>query len=241
VGNRAASENQIASRQEVYNIIATAAHELKSPLAAVEGYINLIRSQGVGDNPEAYKHMLDRSLIRLEAMRKLIDDMLDMAKIESPGRKREIIKFDLCSMAQSISETFSPIASQRKIVIGINCNKPIEITGDPAEIEVLLSNLVSNAVKYSCDGGKVEIRLEMVKKQAIIKVSDQGIGMSQEETQRLFGDFVRIKNEKTREIAGTGLGLAIVKRITDLYGGEIKVNSEPDKGSTFRITLPIQN
>jgi len=108
---------------------------------------------------------------------------------------------------------------------------------DASEIEIVLNNLISNAVKYNRRHGSVDVFLNRDGEYVEIKVSDTGIGMTPEETAKLFGEFVRIKNEKTRQITGSGLGLSIVKKIAQLYDGTVNVTSEPDKGSTFTVRL----
>jgi signal transduction histidine kinase len=108
---------------------------------------------------------------------------------------------------------------------------------DRSEIEIIFNNLITNAVKYNRDGGSVAVHLTSRDGTVSIAVRDTGIGMNAEEAARLFNDFVRIKNEKTRNILGSGLGLSTVKKIALLYGGDVKVESEPDTGSTFTVML----
>jgi signal transduction histidine kinase len=111
------------------------------------------------------------------------------------------------------------------------------MTGDRSEIEIILNNLISNAVKYNRDNGTVTVKLTDSPDEVTMTVSDTGIGMSEEERERLFGEFVRIKNDKTRNILGSGLGLNIVKRIAALYDGRVSVESTPEVGSTFSVVL----
>jgi signal transduction histidine kinase len=114
------------------------------------------------------------------------------------------------------------------------------MNGDRGEIEIVLNNLISNAVKYNRDNGTVTVKLSDSPDEVVMTVSDTGIGMSEEERERLFGEFVRIKNDKTRNILGSGLGLNIVKRIAALYDGRVSVESTPDVGSTFSVVLKKQ-
>jgi signal transduction histidine kinase len=109
---------------------------------------------------------------------------------------------------------------------------------DAGEIEIVMNNLISNAVKYNKEGGRVDCFIEELPEALRISVSDTGIGMAEEETRNIFDDFVRIKNQQTKGIAGSGLGLSIVKKIVDMYKGSIKVQSNPGQGTTFIITLP---
>ena len=111
------------------------------------------------------------------------------------------------------------------------------MTADAGEIEMLLNNLLSNAVKYNRDGGRVDVTIARHGSQATIAVADTGIGMTAEEVGRIFGEFVRIKNEQTNHIPGSGLGLSIVKKLAQLYDGEVKVESRPDAGTTFTVVL----
>jgi len=181
--------------------------------------------------------MVDRSLIRLEGMRKLIMDLLDMTRIESAQKKREFGEVNLRQLAEMAVEGNAKAAADRGITINMDVPDDLQMQADRGEIEIILNNLVSNAVKYNRDGGKVDIEVFCDGKVVTIKVSDTGIGMSEAETKKLFNDFVRIKNEKTHKILGSGLGLSIVKKLAMLYNGNAKVRSEPDVGSTFTVTL----
>ena len=119
-------------------------------------------------------------------------------------------------------------------------NSPVVMTADRGEIEIILNNLITNAVKYNKDNGTVDISIVDSNGTVTITVSDTGIGMTQEEASRLFNDFVRIKNVKTKQILGSGLGLSTVKKIALLYDGDVSVSSKPDEGSTFSVELKRQ-
>jgi signal transduction histidine kinase len=109
---------------------------------------------------------------------------------------------------------------------------------DPTDMEIIFNNLVSNSVKYNKRGGKAEIIIDENESEVIIVFSDTGIGINEADKEELFSEFVRIKNEKTRNISGSGLGLSIVKKVVELYNGSISVNSAPDIGTTFTVRLP---
>ncbi len=224
-------------RQVRFQFIRVLGHELKAPLAAIEGYLNIIKDRSAGDDPAAYDKMVDRSLVRLEGMRKLIMDLLDMTRIEAGQKMREVSPIDLTGIAQGSVETALPSAAERDITIELHAPAPIEMLGDRGEMEIVLNNLISNAVKYNRDGGRVDVRLTADDENVTIQVADTGIGMTAEEKDKLFGEFVRIKNAKTRDILGSGLGLSILKKIIQLYEGSAEVESEPDVGSTFNVTL----
>jgi two-component system, sensor histidine kinase and response regulator len=224
-------------RQVRFQFISVLAHELKAPLNAIEGYLNIMADRSAGEDPAVYQNMVTRSLVRAEHMRKLVMDLLDMTRIESGKKKRELSEVDLTEVAQAAIETVKAEAEGRKIAVTLHADHPVKLLADRGEMEIVFNNLITNAVKYNQDGGRVDIRLKPGEGETEIKVADTGIGLSAEDAARLFGEFVRIKNEKTRNILGSGLGLAIVKKIAQLYNGEVAVKSKVGEGSTFTVTL----
>ncbi len=224
-------------RQVRFQFISVLAHEMKSPISAIEGYLQMIQERSVGTRLEDYDHMVDRCLLRIEGMRKLIADLLDLTSIESGQRQRRIASIDLAEIARQSVENVKAEAEKRGISIQLDMQAGLFMDGDRTEIEMVFNNLISNAVKYNRDKGNVHIEVGMTGDEVRVQVQDTGIGMTQEETQRLFSDFSRIKNEKTRHILGSGLGLSTLKKIVMLYNGDITVKSKPDVGSTFTATL----
>jgi len=224
-------------RQVRFQFISVLAHEMKSPISAIEGYLQMIRERAVGNKLEDYDHMVDRCLLRIEGMRKLISDLLDLTSIESGQRQRTIASVDLAEVARQSVENVKPEAERRGISIKLEMPASLRMEADRTEMEMVFNNLISNAVKYNRDNGSVLIEVGMTGDEVRIQVQDTGIGMTPEETRRLFSDFSRIKNEKTRHILGSGLGLSTLKKIVMLYNGDITVKSTPDVGSTFTATL----
>jgi signal transduction histidine kinase len=123
------------------------------------------------------------------------------------------------------------------VTLGFHPKGPVIIDADAGELEIMFNNLVSNAIKYNLDNGSVTVTVEQDAESVTIAVRDTGIGMSAEEMGKLFGEFSRIKNEKTRNILGSGLGLSILRRLAGLYGGSVKVQSSPGEGTTFTVVL----
>ena len=224
-------------KQVRFQFISVLAHELKSPINAVENYLNIIHEQSAGDDPAVYEHMLERSLTRIEYMKKLIADLLDMTRIESGQRKREPVQMLISETARTAIDSVEETAKKRGIQIDLNVENERPFTADQSEIEIVLNNLISNAVKYNKENGRVDVNISFSGSEVKIAVRDTGIGLSEEEKNKLFNDFVRIKKEETKKILGSGLGLSIVKKITDIYHGSITVESESNKGSTFTVTL----
>jgi two-component system sensor histidine kinase/response regulator len=224
-------------RRVRFEFISVLGHELKAPLAAIEGYLTILRDRALGSDVSAYEAVIDRCLKRSEGMRKLILDLLDMTRIESGEKRRELTRVDVREIARAALETVRPMAEARHITVELHGDEPVPMTADRSEIEIIFNNLLSNAVKYNRDGGRVDVELRFDDHRVTISVSDTGIGMTPAESARLFQDFVRIKNEKTRDILGSGLGLSLVKKLALLYGGEVGVVSQPDVGSTFTVVL----
>jgi signal transduction histidine kinase len=224
-------------RQVRFQFISVLGHELKAPLAAVEGFLQILRDGTAGNDPAVIASVVDRALARTEGMRKLIRDLLNLTRIESGQKRRELGPVDLREVAAAAIETVSAAAAGRGITITLEAPGTAPLTADRGEIEIIFNNLVSNAVKYNRPGGSVTVLIAPESTGWRIGVTDTGIGLTAEERARLFEEFVRIKNEKTRNIAGTGLGLSIVRKLAHLYGGDATVVSEPGTGSTFTVTL----
>jgi len=216
-----------------FNFISVLAHELKAPLNAIQGYLNILRTTETGANLQ----MIERSLVRLDGMKKLIVDLLDMTRIESGQRHRELTQVDLSALARNTIDLFGAEAGERNITLDIRAPEGLSMVADASEIEIILNNLVSNAVKYNRVGGSVHVELQRSGSEITIAVRDTGIGLTAEEASKVFGEFVRIKNEDTVGVLGSGLGLSTVRKLAHLYGGEATVESERGVGSTFRVTL----
>ena len=222
-----------------FQFLSVLSHELKSPINAIEGYLRMMQEKQIGDNVDDYKEMIDRSIERIKGMRSLILDLLDLTRMESGKKKRDLRKTDVAEIAKNVIDSIEPLAIQRNIKIHFETEENTYMNADKSELEIIINNLVSNAVKYNVESGKVFVKIFHSDNQLQIIVQDTGIGMSQEEMDLLFQDFVRIKNEKTKYVTGSGLGLSIAKKMTELYGGTIKVESEADKGSTFIVSIPV--
>ena len=227
-------------KQQVrFEFVRVLGHELKSPLNAIGGYLELMKKRQRGGELSAYDEMIDRSLARVDGMHKLIRDLLDLTQIESGRKGRTLVGVDLVAAAKAAVETVQADAQARRIAIRLHAADAVCMKADAAEIEMLLNNLISNAVKYNRDGGSVEVTIERRDAQVLVAVADTGIGMTPEEKEQIFQEFVRIKNEQTCHILGSGLGLSVVKKLVQLYHGTVDVESQSGAGSTFTISLPM--
>ena len=224
-------------KQIRFQFLSVLSHELKAPLNAIDGYMRMIKERQFGNNIDAYDEMLDRSMERIRGMRQLILDLLDLTKIETGKPTQKIELVNIRKIIQMAVDTIRPYAIQKDVDVYINSRDNIEMKADPGEIEIIMNNLISNAVKYNRTGGRVDVFYEKNDGRLKITISDTGIGLKPEDKEKIFEDFVRIKSSQTREVTGSGLGLSIVKKIVDMYQGNIDVQSEPDKGTTFIISL----
>ena len=221
-----------------YQFLSVLSHELKAPLNALEGYLRMMQEKQAGDRIEDYATPIERSLQRIQGMRSLIMDLLDFTKIRLDRKEEKIQEVNLAEVASESIVTVQPYAIQMDVTINLDIRSDVVIMADPDDMEIVFNNLISNAVKYNKVGGKAEITIDSSEIEAILIFTDTGIGITRSDTENLFTEFVRIKNEKTRNISGSGLGLSIVKKVVELYHGTINVESTPDIGTVFTIRLP---
>lgn len=236
---RMARQMKEQGKQVRFQFLSVLSHELKAPLTAVEGYLNMIKERQLGTTLQDYDQVVERSINRLHGMRGLILNLLDLTKIESGKPSQKIQNTNLVDVIRSSMDVMMPFAIQKEVEVLLHAPEKLNKYIDPEEMEIVFNNLISNAIKYNNRGGKVDLTISEAGGKTIIEVEDTGIGISHDDQQNLFKDFVRIKNPKTRNIIGSGLGLSIVKKIVDLNQGEITVQSTPDKGTKFRIELPF--
>ncbi len=220
-----------------FQFLSVVAHELKAPIAAISGYLKLMKERAAGNNIEDYDRIIERSLIRIDGMDKLIFDLLDLTRIESGEKKRNLEDIDIVKILKSVIDNQKNKAQEKNIDVIMNVPDTVIYKADAVEIEMIFNNLLSNALKYNKENGNIEVTIEDNVKNVILKIADTGIGMTQEETQQLFREFSRIKNDRTKHISGSGLGLSIVKKLVILYNGHIKVKSTPNEGTVFTIKL----
>ncbi|NLJ82981.1 MAG: hybrid sensor histidine kinase/response regulator [Bacteroidales bacterium] len=223
-----------------FQFLSILSHELKSPINAIEGYLNIMVERQAGNDLEDYDFMIQRSLERIKGMRQLIMDMLDLTRLETGKKARDVKKINLVELLKTSRDTMLPMAIQKNIKVNIKAHpQDVYYTADRQEIEIIFNNLLSNAVKYNKNNGLVNCEIKENENSINIMVSDTGIGMSKDEMSRLFDDFYRIKNEKTKTISGSGLGLSIMKKIVEeVYSGTVNVESKVDEGTTFTVILP---
>jgi len=221
------------------DFVAMVAHELRSPLATVEQQLGVILTGLAGEITETQHHLLTRAQERTRGVLRLIKDLLDLSKVEA-GRfiqYKEPISLD--ELLGKIVEGNLPEAKAKNITLTYSSEGGnFFISADSEGMEVVFNNLLSNALKFTPNGGRVGVHLVDLGSHVKVVVSDTGIGIEKEDIPRIFDKFYRAKSTDKRRIWGTGLGLTIVKAIVDAHLGSINVESEVGKGSTFTVLLP---
>ncbi|MDX5325485.1 MAG: sensor histidine kinase [Bacteroidota bacterium] len=218
--------------------IGNVSHELKTPIFNIQGYI-LTLLDGAIEDPEINVKYLKRANKSVERMINLVQDMDMLNKLESGVLEIKMQNFNLAQLVRDVFEMLEEKARNKNIILKINppSEKPVMVVGDPGRIEQVLINLVNNAIKYGKKGGKVEVRFYDMDDKILTEVSDDGIGIPEEDIPRIFERFYRVDKSRTREAGGSGLGLAIVKHIIDQHKQTINVRSSANMGSTFSFTL----
>jgi two-component system, sensor histidine kinase and response regulator len=230
---------QKEGKQIRFQFLQVLSHELKAPINAIEGYLQMILNKQFGDNIEGYQEITKRSMERLKGMRGLIMDLLDLTRFETGKKTSEPQQVDIKALAMTAVDLHKPYAIQKDISIRLHIDCDVCVFGISDELEIIFNNLISNAVKYNKPDGRVDISVACNNEFVSIIFSDTGIGIPEDEMKNLFKEFFRIKNEDTKGIQGSGLGLSIVKKIVDIYNGKMEVKSTPGEGSTFTVILPV--
>ena len=221
------------------DFVSMVAHELKSPLNSILAQLNVVLDGLAGDLTDKQKDILSRIYKKTQSLAMLSTDLLDLSKIESGLINQEQEEFDLKKLMMDQVDFYREKAVLKSIKIKTDASdKNIQLLGNKTHIEEVFSNLISNAIRYTPDGGIINVSIETKNDCTVIQVSDTGFGIPKKEVAKIFNKFYRIKNEKTRYINGTGLGLSIVKNIVEAHHGSIKVDSKVNEGTTFKVYLP---
>lgn len=232
------SEYEITQMKNEF--VSTVSHELRTPLTSIKGYVDLILDGDAGEINEIQQEFLSIVKENSDRLVELINDMLDISRIESGRIHLKVEPQYLPDLITGAVDTFRAVLSQSDRDIKTDVPADLQpVAADSDRVRQVLINLISNALKYSPRGGDVTVAAQEVDGKVKVSVTDQGLGISEEDQRLLFTKFYRVDSAITREIGGTGLGLSICKSIIELLGGEIGVDSELGEGSTFWFTLPV--
>lgn len=227
---------QLKTQRIRTEFVAHASHELKSPVASLQTLGEALR-QAVRDDPEAADRFAERIVIESARLGRLVGDLLDLSRLEDPEVLPEET-VDVSQGAHKVVEDARAEAESKHIDLNVEVEDGVLLKGDESQIAVLVRNLVENAIRYTADGGRVSIDVYHDGDAAVIRVSDNGMGIPLEAQGRIFERFYRVDRARSRDRGGTGLGLAIVKHVVELHGGVVQLDSELGRGSIFTARIP---
>jgi signal transduction histidine kinase len=232
-------ELQIAS-QHKSQFLANMSHELRTPLNAILGYTELIVDQIYGKVPEKIRDVLERVQKSGRHLLGLINDVLDLSKIEAGQLTLSLSDYSFQDAVQSVVSSVESLAKEKGLRLAVNVASKLPVgRGDERRIVQVLLNLVGNAIKFT-EAGEVGIHVKKSGDSFLVAVSDTGPGIPESQYQKIFEEFQQVDSSSTRTKGGTGLGLAIARRIIEMHGGSIWVESTVGKGSTFTFKLPVR-
>jgi PAS domain S-box-containing protein len=222
--------------------VTKVSHELRSPLSTIHEQIAVVVGDLVHTQPQQHQHLLARAKEKTQGLISLIGDLLDLSRIEEGITSREAKLVRLDELLKGIVDFLSARASAKRQSLSLEVLTPDlpEIHADPLALESIFGNLITNAITYTQEGGRIRIEMDQAGINIRVKVIDNGFGIAEKYIDKIFERFYRIKDERTRYITGTGLGLPIVKGLVDSLGGIIEVASTPGEGSTFTVLIPAQ-
>jgi signal transduction histidine kinase len=228
-----------AANRHKSEFLANMSHELRTPLNAVIGFSDLLLERTFGALNDKQNEYIGIMLTSGRHLLSLINDILDLSKIEAGRMELELAQFDVAMAVDNAVTLVRDRAARHDLTLAVEVepNLPL-VVGDERKIKQILLNLFSNAVKFTPDGGRIEVRAGRTDAGVEIAVTDTGVGIAPEDHAAIFEEFRQVGNDYVRKREGTGLGLALTRRFVELHGGRIRVESEPGKGSTFTFTLP---
>jgi two-component system phosphate regulon sensor histidine kinase PhoR len=222
------------------DFVANISHELKTPLAAIRGLVEtLIDDQEM--DPATHSRFIEKIHDQSLRLSSLVSDLLTLSRLESDQGG---VQFEPTDLREAVAESYRAqvhVAETKRVEIAARVSDaPVVIEGDSEALRELVDNLLSNALKFTPEGGRVDVRLGVEGPNAVLTVEDTGIGIAPEDQGRIFERFYRVDKARSRQLGGTGLGLSIVKHVALAHGGNVALKSAPGRGSTFRVQIPLR-
>jgi two-component system phosphate regulon sensor histidine kinase PhoR len=218
--------------------IADVSHELRTPIASIAAAAETL-AEAEPDEAES-KHLLGLIRRQSDRMRELIDDLMDLAQIESGAVELEKSDLSLSSLLSETAADFSAAAAARRIHLVTDADPSLSVEGDRRRLSQVVRNLLDNAIKFSPEAGTVTLRARREGKDAVLSVTDEGPGIPHSEVGKIFQRFYQVDRSRSKSRPGAGLGLAIAKHLVQLHGGAVEVDTELGRGSTFRVRFPAR-
>ena len=215
-----------------------ASHELRSPLGAIQSFISVLLDGLKGTLSDEQRNVLERMQIRIQGLLDLVNDLLRLSRLRVLDSVESAELFDFSEQVQQSVDLLGSWAKSKNISLTLQ-RQPVSLYGDKEGLREVISNLISNAIKYTPEGGKVDLFLEVFPERLRFRVEDNGIGICEEDQANLFKEFFRARNAKALTQAGTGLGLSIVKKVVEMHGGKIELRSALNQGTQVTVELPL--
>jgi signal transduction histidine kinase len=220
------------------DFVANASHELKTPAASIQAAAETIRG-AVLDDPGVLPEFAGQLEREAERLSRIISDLLDLSRLESGSDLTEAVALDAIVRAETAR--FEEAAQDADVELSVDVDVAPHVRGSARDLSLLVRNLIDNAIRYTRPGGRVDVGLTTADHDAVLTVSDTGVGIPTRDLPRIFERFYRVDRARSRETGGTGLGLAIVRHVVENHGGHISVDSELGRGSRFGVTLPASD
>ena len=221
------------------DFVATVSHELRTPLTSMMGFLEMIREGEAGELNDEQQRFLAIVYRSSERLQRLVGDLLFVARLDANGLQLQFADVDVTEVVRDAVESTAALARSRAIELRASSTDVPPVIGDRERLSQLVGNLISNALKFTPEGGTVTARTFVDGDSAVIEVTDTGIGIPEAEQSRLFQRFFRSSTATEQAIPGTGLGLVISRAIAEAHGGTISVRSAPGAGTSFRVELPF--
>ncbi len=217
--------------------LANVSHELRTPIFSIQGFIETL-IDGAMDDPGVNKEFLQKAYEHSERLNTLLNDLIEISRIESGEMRMSFRYFNISEFLKNVTEEMRPKAEKKSLQILVGADVPeMLVLGDRERLRQVLSNLIDNSIKYTQEGGRIEVGFSEIQNFVRVYVRDNGTGIGKEHLGRIFERFYRVDKDRSRSVGGTGLGLAIVKHIIEAHNSKIEVKSELGQGSEFSFLL----
>lgn len=227
------------SFRHMNRLTADASHELRTPLTVLRGELEAVAQQQ--DIPAQARETIESALEESERLSKIVESLLAISRLDAGEALMTRERFDLSELVADTVEQMRLLAEDKRITLSCSAEDPVQVEGDPSRLKQVVVNLADNAIKYTNEGGRVDIRVGAVDGKALLEVSDSGVSIPTEALPHVFERFYRVDKARSRQMGGAGLGLSIVKSICEAHGGHITVESTQGKGTRFTVKLPLDN
>jgi signal transduction histidine kinase len=240
--NRVSLTERIASLEKAKGeFLNLASHELRAPMTVIKGYLTMVAAGTLGPVPQQLEPIIPMLVAKSDEVTSMLEQMIEASRLEDGRMALKKEWSDIVQLTEDAIDEMQPLLADGRQIDFDRPPLPVYSNVDPDRYRIVVRNLVSNAVKYSPSGTDVKVRVVPDGTTATLEVTDQGIGIAKEDQARLFTRFGRIDNKATRHTSGTGLGLWLSREIARMHDGDLRVDSEVGRGSTFKLEIPIDS